>query len=124
MDYELINSLGNAIDNVYNYGADDFSRKTKAKLLNENEMTISFVTIVNVARESDLHRQVAELKKEGVHYIKGRLNSIKKDFKARSGRPLKTKKCAESDSFETLTVSPYSQHRTYKFCYSQTFEVA
>tara|TARA_X000001036_G_C20093399_1_gene568111 strand:- start:8 stop:382 length:375 start_codon:yes stop_codon:yes gene_type:complete len=124
MDYELINSLGNAIDNVYNYSAEDFSRKTKAKLLNDSEMTISFVTIVNVARESDLHRQVAELKKEGVHYIKGRLNSIKKDFKERSGRPLKTKKCTESDSFETLTVSPYSHHRTYKFCYSQTFEVS
>ena len=77
-----------------------------------------------MAKESNQSAQVAELKKEGVHYIKGRLNSIKKDFKERSGRPLKTKKCAESDSFETLTVSPYSQHRTYKFCYSQTFEVS
>ena len=112
MDYDLINSLGNAIDNVYSYSAEDFSRKTKAKLLNDKEMSISFVTVVNVARESDLHRQVSELKKEGVHFIRGRLNSIKKDFKERAKRPLKAKKCCESDSFETLTISPYSHHRT------------
>jgi hypothetical protein len=124
MNYELINSLGNAIDNVYSYSSEDFSRKTKAKLLNDKEMTISFVTIVNVSRENDLHPQIVNLKKEGIHFIKGRLNSIKKDFKERARRPLKAKKCLESDSFEVLTVSPYSHHRTYKYCIIHTFEIS
>ena len=63
MEYELINGLGSAIDNVYSYSSEDGSRKTKARLVGE-EMHITYVTILNSSRESDLHHQMSRLKKE------------------------------------------------------------
>lgn len=125
MEYELVLNLGNAIDNVFNYSSgQDSSRKTVAKLINGKEMSITFMTIVNVARESDLQVQVGSINKESSHYITARLNSIKKEFKSSAGRPLKTKKTSESDSFEVITTSPFSHFKTYKVCYTKTFEVS
>lgn len=125
MEYDLISNLGNAIDNVFNYSnSEDSSRKTVAKLINDREMSITFMSIVNVARESDLQIQVSQINKESNHYISARLNGIKKEFKSCAGRPLKTKKISESDSFEVITTSAFSHFKTYKVCYTKTFEVS
>ena len=80
--------------------------------------------IVNVARESDLQVQVGHINKESNHHITARLNRIKKEFKSCAGRPLKTKKIGESDSFEVITTSSFSHFKTYKVCYTKTFEVS
>tara|TARA_B100000085_G_scaffold280593_1_gene305753 strand:- start:2889 stop:3260 length:372 start_codon:yes stop_codon:yes gene_type:complete len=123
MEYDLIQSIGSAIDNVYNNYAENSSRRTLAKLHND-QMTISFMTILNVAREQDLHIQMQHLQKEANDMIRSRLNLIKSQFKSEAGRPLKTKKCGTSDNIETLTVSPYSPHRKLKYTYSLVYEVS
>lgn len=122
MEYDLINGLGCAIDNVYNYSSEDGSRKTKARLVDE-EMHITYVTILNSSRESDLHYQMKNLKKESNEMINSRLRTIKKEFKDASGRPLATKKVGSSDDVETLTVSPYSPFRKLKYSCTYKYEV-
>ena len=123
MEYELISNIGNAIDNVYNYSSEDGARKTVAKLNNDKEMSISFRTILNIGRDSDLQHQTAFLKKEANDLISSRLRTIKAEFKSLSGRGLITKKISSNDSFETLTVSPYSPFRKIKYTCSYTYEV-
>ena len=122
MEYDLINGLASAIDNVYSYSSEDGSRKTKAKLVGE-EMHITYVTILNSSRESDLHHQMSNLKKESNEMISSRLKTIKKEFKDASGRPLTTKKVGISDDVETLTVSPYSPFRKLKYSCTYKYEV-
>ena len=107
MEYDLINSLGSAIDNVYNYSSEDGTRKTKARLI-DNEMHITYVTILNAGRDD---------------MIKSRLRTIKQQFKQDSGRTLVTKKLGSSDNIETLTVSPYSLFRKLKFSCTYRYEV-
>lgn len=123
MEYNLIQSIGSAIDNVYSNYSDDSARKTLAKLY-DDKMSISFITIINVAREHDLHIQMNNLKKEANEMIKSRLSLIKNQFKSDAGRPLKAKKCSVKDNIETLTVSPYSPHRKLKFTYTLTYEIS
>ena len=123
MEYDFVMSIGNSIDCVYNNLTEDGSRKTVAKLENENTMSISFRTILNAARESDLHSQLALLEKEKNEVISSRLKLIKKEFKQCSGRELKTKKVDSKDNLETLTVSPYSPHRKLKYTCTCFFEV-
>jgi len=123
MEYELIQSIGNAIDNVYSNSSESGSRRTVAKLI-DNKMLLTYMTIINTARETDIHYQMNDLKKESTTMIRERLNSIKKMFKESSGRTLKTKKCNEYDNIETLTVSAYSPHRSLKFTYTVVYEVA
>jgi hypothetical protein len=123
MEYELLQNISSAIDNVFNHTSQDGSRKTIAKLCNDDCMEITFITILNSAREQDLHVQTVSLKKEANEIISSRLKSIKKDFKDLSGRKLNAKKVSSKDNFETLTVSPYSPLRKLKFTCTYTYEV-
>ena len=123
MEYDFIMSIGNSIDCVYNNITEDGSRKTVAKLEDENTMSISFRTILNAARESDLHMQLALLEKESSEVVSSRLKLIKKEFKNSSGRELRAKKINSKDNLETLTVSPYSPHRKLKYTCTCFFEV-
>lgn len=122
MEYDLISNIGSAIDNVYSCSSEDSTRKTKATLVG-NEMHITYVTILNSAREDDLHIQMMNLKKESNEMISSRLRTIKKEFKSQSGRALITKKLGQSDNVETLTVSPYSPFRKLKYSCTYKYEV-
>jgi len=122
MDFELIQGLSSAIDNVYNYTSEDGARKTKAKLI-DNQMHITYVTIINAARESELNLQLSLVKKETNEMINSRLRTIKSEFKDASKRSLVTKKCGMSDNIETLTVSPYSPFRKLKYSCTYVYEV-
>ena len=124
MEYEVINSLACCIDNVYENIAEDASRKTIAKLVDNNCMSITYMTILNIARENDLHIQMKALKKESSDMISARLRTIKANFKDSTKRALKTKKCGENDNIETLTVSPYSPKKTLKFSHTVVYEVS
>lgn len=123
MEYDFISAIGNAIDNVYNNYAENSSRRTVAKLV-DDKMTITFMTVINIAREQDIHFQMQSLNKEANDMIRSRLNLIKQQFKQTSGRVLKAKKLDSFDSIETLTVSAYSPHRSLKFSYTVSYEVA
>ena len=122
MSYELITNLGNAIDDVYNNTSEDGSRKTVATLVGDN-LQISFRTIINIARESDLQFQIVNLKKEGNDLIASRLRTIKSQFQSNAKRTLTTRKIEEKDGLETLTVSPYSPNKTLKYTLVYTYEV-
>lgn len=122
MEYDLINGLGSAIDNVYSYNTEDGTRKTKARLI-DDQMHITYVTILNSGRELELHQQMSRLKKESDEMIRSRLRTIKQEFKKDSGRALVTKKIGMSDNVETLTVSPYSLMRKLKFSCTYKYEV-
>ena len=122
MEYDLIDGLSSAIDNVYNCSSEDGSRKTKTRLVGE-EMHITYVTILNSSRGSDLHYQMKSLKKESNEMITSRLRTIKKEFKDKSGRPLATKKLGICDDIETLTISPYSPFRELKYSCTYKYEI-
>ena len=123
MEYDLVSTIGSCIDNVYNNTSEDGSRGTVARLLDANTMTIEYRTILNIARESDLHIQLQGIKKETNEMISSRLKTIKAEFKSYSGRALITKKTGATDAIETLTVSPYSPHRKMKFVCKYTYEI-
>ena len=123
MEYELISSIGNAIDNVYTFSSDDGSRKPVAKLINNKEMSISFRTILNIGKDTDMSMQVRFLQKEANEIINSRLRTIKSEFKDISKRNLVSKKISNNDSFETLTVSPYSPFRKIKYTCEYIYEI-
>ena len=122
MELNFLESLGSSIDNVFNYTSSDGSRKTTASLQGEN-LCISFQTILNSSRESDLHFQVANLKKETDEMIKSRLRTIEQEFKKCANRDLVSNKISDRDSFETLTISAYSPFRKLKYTCTYVYEV-
>ena len=123
MEYELIQSLGNCIDNVYNNYSESHDRRTVASI-KDNLLCIEYRTILRAAKDVEFQRQIDLLKSETMQMINSRLKLIKEEFKLKSDRGLRTKKCSESDNMETLTVSPYNPIRTIKYTYTVCYEVS
>lgn len=123
MEYDLIQNLAKAIDDVYNNTSEDSTRRTIAKFQNEN-LVIEYRTILSVAREREMDLHVSEAKREANQMLASRLKSIKDCFKECSGRSLKTKKIDECDNSEILTVSAFNPVRMVKFTFCQTFEIS
>lgn len=123
MDYNLITNLGNAIDNVYNYSTEDGSRKTVAKIVGDNELHITYMTILNIGRDSDLTMQMSLMSKESNDMISSRLRTIKEEYKKCAGETLRTKKTGSSDNCETLTVSAFSPFRKLKYSCTYKYSI-
>jgi glutamate formiminotransferase len=123
MEYELIQSLGNCLDNVYNNYSEQHDRRTVASI-KDNLLCVEYQTILRAAKDVEFQRQIDLLKSESTQMINSRLKLIKEEFKLRAERSLRTKKCNESDRMETLTVSPYSPIRTIKYTYVVCYEVS
>lgn len=123
MEYDLITHLGACIENVYCNTSEDGSRKTISKIVGDNKMSIEYITIINAAREIDIHNQIKDLQKETNEMISSRLKTIKSEFKSKAGRALVSKKVDSCDSMETLTVSPYSPHRKILYRFKVIYDV-
>tara|TARA_B100000131_G_C17886091_1_gene520316 strand:- start:179 stop:550 length:372 start_codon:yes stop_codon:yes gene_type:complete len=123
MDYKLITSLGNCIDNVYNNYAESSDRRTVAKI-QDDHLVIEYRTILRVAKDNELEMQMDLVKSESKQMIDSRLRTIKQTFKEEAGRALKAKKVIDYDNIETLTVSPYNPIRTLKYTFSVGYEVS
>ena len=124
MKYEIIANIGSAIDNVYNNTSEDTNsaRKTIAKLKGDC-LHIEYQTILRLPKNTDLHAHVKQLESEKEQMVSSRLKTIKQSYKDLSGQTLKTTKKCSNDSFETLTLSPYNEIRTFLYRCDCVFEI-
>ena len=123
MEYELIQNLGNCLDNVYNNYSESHDRRTVASI-RDDMLCIEYRTILRAAKDVELQRQIDMLKSETMQMINSRLNLIKDDFKESAGRSLRIKKETEHDSMETLTVSAFNPIRTIKYKFVVCYKVS
>ena len=123
MTYEELHALGSSIDGVYNNYSDDGTRKVTAKLDNYC-LTLTYQTIVHIARDQGMHLQTPRLKDESSQMIRSRLNLIKKSFRECCDRTLKASKLSESDFFETISTNPYTPKRVVKYSMSVSYEIS
>jgi len=123
MDYDLIQNLGCAIDNVYNNISEKPDRRTTTKIINDM-LIVEYQTIITIAKDADFKYQMDMIKSESKQMIDSRLKSVKECFKESSGKSLKTKKEKDYDRVETLTVSPYSPIRTYKYSFCVEYGIS
>jgi glutamate formiminotransferase len=123
MDYDLIQNLGCAIDNVYNNVSEKPDRRTTTKIINDM-LIVEYQTIITIAKDADFKHQMDMVKSESKQMIDSRLKSVKECFKESSGKSLKAKKEKDYDRVETLTVSPYSPIRTYKYSFCVEYGIS
>tara|TARA_B100000035_G_C20703420_1_gene423674 strand:+ start:128 stop:499 length:372 start_codon:yes stop_codon:yes gene_type:complete len=123
MEYDVINNIGLAIDNVYNNICENPTRKTIAKLSGD-QLVLEYRTILTVAKDQEFEHQMNMIKSESKQMIDARMKSIKKCFKECSGKSLKVSLINDYDRIETLTVSPYSPIRTLKYSFVANYEIS
>ena len=118
------NKLGSCIDNVYNNTTQDPSRKVIATLSN-TQITLRYVTVVEVATNEDRDRQTKEFEREAISMISSYKKDMSEMYKQSTGERLKLKEVKTSNpcEYEVLTVSPYSIRKIYKFNYRVSFDL-
>ena len=122
MTYEEIHALGNSLDGVYNNYSNNGASKVTAKL-DGCCLTLTYQTVVHIARDHGMHLQTPRLKDESSQMIRSRLSLIKKSFKECCDRALKAKKISESDFFETISTNPYTPKRVIKYSMTVSYEI-
>jgi len=123
MTHEDLLVLGRHIDNVWNNTSDTGTNKVVASLQG-SMLTIEYRTIVNIPRGADYHTKSVDLKHEGSSIISKKKSELESDYKKECKKSLSLKKISDSDSFETMTTSPYSPNRISKYVLSVTYEVS
>ena len=121
MELETINALACCLDDVYNTSPSG-SRKVTSRLDN-NELTLTFQTIKNFARDSHLHIESGSCKEEGAQIINKKVKEIKKLFKSQTGRELVLDQIKQTDNFETISISAFNPNRVMKYTFNVRFEI-
>lgn len=119
------NKLGCCIDNVYSNIAKDPSRKVIATL-NNDMLSLRYVSIVEVAKNEDKDRQIKEFEREAVEMISSYKRTLVSLYKEETNSRLgiKEEKNLIPGSYEVMTVSPYSFRKIMKFNYTLKFRLS
>ena len=123
MTHEDLLVLGRHIDNVWNNTSDEGTNKVVASLQG-SLLTLEYRTIVNVPRGTDYHTKSVDLKHEGSSAISKKKSELVADYKKECKKSLSLNKISDNDSFETMSVSPYSPNRFSKYVLSVVYEVS
>jgi len=117
--------LGSVIDDTFNdnYGGLDTFR-VRGKLVNEKTMQVTCMVVVNLLNRSNMRKEADKAKDQLNTACNSYMKEVKKQFKAASGRGLKTKEAGISDSVELMTMSSYSPVGTALVRCIYTFEVS
>ena len=125
MNMEEYRILGSIIDPTYKDAYDSIGAfKIIPKLIGENKMQITCMTIVNLLNRSEMQQEASKAEAQLAKACNVCLKEIKKEFKSSAGRALKTKEKGSDLSFELINMSSYSPKGTALVRNIFTFEVS
>ena len=126
MNFTEINMLSTVIEDTYGTAFKSYTGATKCimKITGENKLTMTCMMIVNLGNRAEMQRAAEEhkqaLKKVGM----GCLKDVKKLFKEKAGRALKTKQVDEDISVELTNYHAYSNKGTCLIRQVHVFEIS
>ena len=125
MNMEEYRILGNIIDPTYKDTYDSIGAfKIIPKLIGENEMQVTCMTVVNLLNRSEMQQEANKAEDQLNKAGNACLKDIKKEFKLAAGRALKTKQKGKDLTVELINMSAYSPKGTALVRNVYTFEVS
>ena len=125
MNIEETNILASIIDPTYKDSYDSIGAfKVLPKIVSEGRMEITCMVVVNLLNRQEMHKSASEAKSSLNKACNSCLSEIKKEFKAASGRALKTKKLGVDESVELINMSAYSPKGTALVRNVYSFEIS
>ena len=119
LDMKDYNVLGSVINTTY--GNSSQSQKHSvfnvSASLSGNFMTLTCITVVNLADVTMMENEVKKCERECNQVINHRIGQIKKDFKAAAKKALKIKKVKGKDNTSTELAGYFSPHSPVRTAY-------
>ena len=114
MNIEEINILGNILNDGWGKSMEDNtgSFKVLARITGEEKMCITCMIVVNLLNRQDMQKEASKAYDQCKKACNEKLKQIKKDFKEKAGRTLKTKEKGHDESVELINMSSYSPKGT------------
>ena len=114
MNFEEYNTLGSIVEDMFGSAVSESngSFKIVSKIVSENRLRITCIQVVNLLTRSDMKKESDKAYEQCAKACNEHLKLIKKEFKSKAGRALKTKKLGSDESVELINMSGYSEKGT------------
>jgi hypothetical protein len=114
MNLQEINILSTIVEDLYGAAFQSYTGSIKCimKISSENKLTMTCMMIVNLGDRFAMQRAAKESEKDLKKIAKDCLDNVKKMFKEKAGRVLKTKEISSDVAVELMNYHSYSEKGT------------
>lgn len=114
MNFQEINILSTIVEDLYGAAFQSYTGSIKCvmKITSENKLTMTCMMIVNLGDRFAMQKAARESEKDLKKVAKGCLDNVKKMFKEKAGRALKTKEISSDMAVELINYHAYSEKGT------------
>lgn len=114
MNLQEINILSTIVEDLYGAAFQSYAGSIKCimKISSENKLTMTCMMIVNLGDRFAMQRAAKESEKDLKKIAKDCLDNVKKMFKEKAGRTLKTKELSSDVTVELMNYHSYSEKGT------------
>lgn len=114
MNFQEINILSTIVEDLYGSAFQSYTGSIKCimKISSENKLTMTCMMIVNLGDRFAMQQAARESEKDLKKVAKDCLDNVKKMFKEKAGRALKTKEISSDSAVELINYHAYSEKGT------------
>ena len=126
MNFEETNILGSIVEDLYGAAFQSYTGSVQCvmKITGENRLTMTCMMIVNLGNRLEMQNAARESEKDLKKIGKDCLSNVKKMFKEKAGRALKTKEQSSDCSVELMNYHAYSDKGTALVRQVHVFEIS
>tara|TARA_X000001388_G_scaffold77253_1_gene77256 strand:+ start:365 stop:745 length:381 start_codon:yes stop_codon:yes gene_type:complete len=126
MNLEEINILSTIIEDLYGSAYEPYAGSVKCimKITGENRLSLTCMMIVNMGNRSEMQQASRDSETSLKKISKDCLKNVKKSFKDKAGRALKTKEVSSDTSVELMNYHAYSAKGTCLVRQKHEFEIS
>lgn len=126
MNINEINTLGSIIEDLYGTAFQSYTGSIKCimKISSNDKLTMTCMMISNLGSRSEMQIASRECEKDLKKIAKDCLTNVKKEFKEKAGRALKTKELSCDTSVELTSYHAYSDKGTALVRQVHIFEIS
>lgn len=126
MNLKEINILSTIVEDLYGDSYEPYAGSVKCitKITGDGKMQMTCMMIVNLGKRSEMQSAARDAETSLKKICKDCVASIKKSFKNRAGRALKTKEVSSDVSVELMNYHAYSDKGTALVRQVHVFEIS
>lgn len=126
MNFEETNILSTVVEDLYGAAFQSYTGSIKCvmKITGENRLTMTCMMVTNLGDRNQMQQAAKESENDLKKVGKDCMKNVKKLFKEKSGRVLKTKEVSSDSSVELMNYHAYSDKGTALVRQVHVFEIS
>ena len=126
MNLEEINILSTVVEDLYGNAYESYAGSVKCimKITGEDRLSMTTMMVVNLGNRAAMQQAAKENEQSLKKISRDCLKRVKKDFKDRAGRALKSKEVSSDSSVELMNYHTYSEKGTCLIRQVHVFEIS